>query len=233
MGYYMTRNEVEDFIQMLTDQYPKCFFTNPKLRRPIKKGIEADLEKNGCRIPHHMIARVVEFYTGHFGYKYNLQAGAKRIDLNGKEVGTVTEQEQQSAQTYIKERKTQLNASADSHKVLAVSFDGPPKTPKAPEPQPQTDADDPVARLQTVLESVRQAMANATEPALRNTFAIAGLEFVIAEAQQLIARLRQASDGRHRTCKITMTATAAATERALPWQLKANGFRNASCPQPI
>jgi sRNA-binding protein len=47
----------------------------------------------------------VSWYQGNFEYQYALQAGNRRIDLDGKEVDTVTEQDQRDAEKYIAERK--------------------------------------------------------------------------------------------------------------------------------
>ena len=52
----------------------------------------------------------------HFGYQLTLQTGVKRIDLTGKEVGTVTELEHRAAQKYVHDRKARKNASARQSK---------------------------------------------------------------------------------------------------------------------
>src|SRR5262245_49692147 len=108
-AYRYNREESEAVIRMLTDRYPKCFFQNPKLRRPLKRNIQADLELAGFPAAHEVITAALDWYKSHFGYQYALQAGAKRIDLEGNEVGTVTESEQAGAQKEIQERKKLLN----------------------------------------------------------------------------------------------------------------------------
>jgi sRNA-binding protein len=50
----------------------------------------------------------VSFYTASWDYEKVLQAGAKRIDLDGTEVGTVTMQEQIEAQKRVQAEKQLL-----------------------------------------------------------------------------------------------------------------------------
>ena len=39
------REQLEDFVSELAFSYPKCFVTNSRLKRPLKKNIALDLEK--------------------------------------------------------------------------------------------------------------------------------------------------------------------------------------------
>jgi ProP effector len=105
MSYRPNREENEETIRMLVDRYPKCFFADPRLRRPLKKNITADLQQDGFPATYELIAGAVEWYQSHFGYQYSLETGARRINLNGKEVGTVTEQEHLAAEKKIKEAR--------------------------------------------------------------------------------------------------------------------------------
>lgn|SRR5262249_29552529 len=102
MTYKPTREESEEAIRTLIDKYPKTFFEDPKLRRPLKRNIISDLQKDGVPLAHELITAALDWYQGHFGYLYSLRAGAKRLDLNGNEVATVTEQEHLAAQVKIK-----------------------------------------------------------------------------------------------------------------------------------
>ena len=108
MSYRPNREENEETIRMLVDRYPKCFFADPRLRRPLKKNITADLQQDGLPATYELIAGAVEWYQSHFGYQYSLETGARRINLNGKEVGTVTEQEHLAAEKKVKEGKAFL-----------------------------------------------------------------------------------------------------------------------------
>jgi sRNA-binding protein len=56
MPYKFYRQELEDSVQLLAEKYPKCFFTNPRLRRPLKKNIVADLEKDGFPLAAELLS---------------------------------------------------------------------------------------------------------------------------------------------------------------------------------
>ena len=104
----MPRQTIEDCIEYLSTKYPKCFFVDPRMRRPLKKTIVADLQKDQV-LNDEKIEAATSFYTNHFGYQYTLIAGAERIDLNGDKAGTVTEQEQINAAKKVKEDKEKLS----------------------------------------------------------------------------------------------------------------------------
>src|SRR5262249_60370891 len=109
MTYKFERREVEYGVHVLVEKYPQCFFDNPRQRRPLKKNIVADLEKDGCPLAPELISASVDWYQSHFGYLYALETGSKRIDLNGEEVGTVTAQEQMAARKKIHEDQERLS----------------------------------------------------------------------------------------------------------------------------
>jgi ProP effector len=108
----VTRQESEDVIRMLADRYPKCFFQEGKLRRPLKLDIISDLQNEKAFLDHELIAAGIEWYQSHLAYLHSLQAGARRLDLNGQEVSTVTTQEHIAAKAKIKLAHEKLNANA-------------------------------------------------------------------------------------------------------------------------
>jgi ProP effector len=107
------RDECDAIIAKLATHYPACFFENPKFRRPLKKDILADLHAAGFPFTREETAAAVEWYKSHFSYRYAVQAGAKRVDLDGREAGTVTLAEQRSAESYIAKRKQERHQDRD------------------------------------------------------------------------------------------------------------------------
>src|SRR5262249_14597033 len=79
---------LKDLIEELAEIYPKCFFTD-KFKRPLKKNIILDLEKDGFHDDADRKAAIT-YYMRDWNYRGCLQAGTKRVDLEGREVGTVT-----------------------------------------------------------------------------------------------------------------------------------------------
>jgi ProP effector len=132
-SYRPNRDECDAIIAALAKRYPACFFEEPKLRRPLKKNILTDLHEDGVQFTAEETAAAVKWYESHFAYQYALQAGAKRVDLTGREAGTVTPAEQRSAQLYIETRKREMQARealpAFVHKPVALTTvvrDDPP-----------------------------------------------------------------------------------------------------------
>jgi sRNA-binding protein len=99
--YKFTREEMDEGVRMLVEAYPRCFFANPRQRRPLKRNIVTDLQKDGFAMARDLITASVNRYRGHISYQYCLLAGAKRIDLNGNEVSTVTEYDELGAKKKI------------------------------------------------------------------------------------------------------------------------------------
>ena len=95
------REQLEDFVSELVFSYPKCFVTDSRLKRPLKKNIMLDLEKDKF-LDDEKREAAIAFYTRDWNYERKLEAGAKRIDLDGKEAGTVTETEEREAKERVR-----------------------------------------------------------------------------------------------------------------------------------
>lgn len=201
MNYQPRRDEKEDCIRMLAHQYPKCFFTDPRMRRPLKKSIVADLQIDGFQAARELIVAAVDWYQSHIGYLLTLQAGVRRIDLQGKEVGTVTEQEYLVAQKEAKEnrdrereRRAMLSAvtvNASLYNTGRIPYDQLKKLDAPPLPKaPPLPSKEPVAaELTRVYEALVAASATLTgngDADLRRAMTSAALGIVIKEAQRLI-----------------------------------------------
>jgi sRNA-binding protein len=199
-AYRYNREESEAVIRMLAEKYPKSFFVDPRLRRPLKQNILVDLERDGFPVAHDLITAAVDWYKSHFGYLYALQAGAKRVDLEGKEVGTVTESEQAGAQKEIQERKKLLNErnGLNAAKTLVAlhaarripddqlrKLEAPSMTPKAKAPPTLPD----LIRLHEAVAAADAAWTGPGDANLRAALTSAALGIVIKEAQSVINSL--------------------------------------------
>jgi sRNA-binding protein len=67
MGYRYNRQEIESAIELLAELYPKCFFLDPRQRRPLKHNIVADLIKDGVQLAHELLHAAIQWYQTHFG----------------------------------------------------------------------------------------------------------------------------------------------------------------------
>jgi sRNA-binding protein len=202
MIYKPTRQETEDVIRMLADSYPKCFFEEQKLRRPLKHNILADLHADGIPLAREPVEAAVGWYQGSFGYLYSLQAGAKRIDLNGAEVSTVTEREYMVALAEIKaikatqhQRRSATETVATLHAAARLSDDDVKKldAPMIPKATKAVIAPE----LTKLYEAVMAANATLSGPGdenLRSAMAAAALGFVCKEAQRVMGSLNHQPD---------------------------------------
>jgi sRNA-binding protein len=168
------------------------------------------LQKDGVPVARELLVQAVDWYRSHFGYLHALQAGAKCIDLSGKETGTVTEQEQYAAQIKIQEGKQKLgerhrNAVETIRSLHAqgrISSDDAKKLDAPPPPQ-ERPMKVKEAKTAPVLERVYEALAAADAllvkdcDALRSAMAAAALLVVVEEARRVVDSLTtQNNDGR-------------------------------------
>lgn len=190
------RAQIEDYIGYLCQRYPKCFFTNPHLKRPLKKDILDDLEKDGVLDDEKRTAAVA-FYTRDWTYQSLLQAGTERIDLDGNRAGTVTQLEQHHAQKQVQQEKQQrrearINAASPIavmsklHAGGQITTDQLSKVTLVPlkKPPPSVPA---FGRLQKLMETLNAA-ADTPDEELKQALVATTLQVLIGEAQQLIER---------------------------------------------
>jgi ProP effector len=205
----LPREQLEESIRQLAAKYPKCFVANGRLRLPLKAGIEADLRQDGAN--ENAIA-AVGFYTQSWDYLQCLQAGAKRVDLDGIRVGTVTEPEAISAQKQLQEEQAkvarQRGASssfappaflARGHSVSQpreadLPEESPTPAPPAEKPPEQLPkAAPPLARLQAILQSASDIAARTEDETLRTALMTTALKVLAGEAEKMITTLESAS----------------------------------------
>jgi sRNA-binding protein len=193
MAYKFERQELEDGIHMLVEKYPKCFFVDPRLRRPLKKNIVVDLQKDGIAMPPELISASVDWYKSHISYQYCLEAGAKCLDLDGKEAGTVTESEHRGAQKKILEINERRAERAPLNPIITTS--NLVTARRIPEDQLKK-IDAPMSRptmlpeLTPLYEAVLAANSAMSAPMgnsdVRAAVTAAAIGVVIAEAQRLL-----------------------------------------------
>jgi sRNA-binding protein len=198
----MPRGDIETLIRYLADKYPATFFTQPQLKRPLKKNIIADLERTNVLDDARREA-AISFYTRDWNYEYVLQAGAERIDLNGQKVGTVTEQEALEATKRVRAQKQErrerlakdaIETTRSLHAAGKISTDQLSKitapkitTPKGGTMKPETKANA-LARMQVLLDNATRLM-ETEDAGLRSALVAAALKVLVAETTTVIAEM--------------------------------------------
>jgi sRNA-binding protein len=192
--YRYDREERENVVRMLEDHYPKCFSTDPRLRRPLKRNIAADLQADGFPVAADLTLAAVEWYESHYGYHVQVaQAGAKRIDLRGVEVGTVTELEAMNAQKRIREINEAKNAKRAQQSPITVLSkmhasglipDCAVKKLDAPLPARRPSPAPEFAAIYDALNAGSDALAAVSDPDIRGVLIKAVLDMIVRKARQ-------------------------------------------------
>jgi sRNA-binding protein len=201
-----SRTDSENVIRMLCDSYPRCF--SERQRRPLKQNITADIIRDkDFAVAPEMITAAVEWYESHISYDYAMSiAGSKRFDLDGHEVGTVTEQEALCAKQKIDEfnkKRTEQRTALSPVRVLGEmhangqisdcavkKLDATPMT-LSPTPRSKTAAPaaPEFAQLYETLAGANAAVVGISDPELRAAVAKTSLDVVIKKFQQVRSEL--------------------------------------------
>jgi hypothetical protein len=184
----MDRLDWDATIEMLAATYPKCFFMDHKQRLPLKKNIDEDLLRNGMKIDPFLLEKAMDRYKISFGYNYAIVNGKRRINLDGKEVESVTMEERRAADKHIKEAK-----EIKYGKPEPPSDDNAVKRLVAP-PMKKTTIVPELARVYDLLMSAN-GMFSLPDGAMRVAVLPAALGLVANELQKVAGTLKDRGDG--------------------------------------
>ncbi len=101
-------NKATVTIAQLAAAFPKCFAVYERRRRPLKIGIRQDILARLPAMDTGELSDALRRYCRNLTYLRILQAGAGRIDLDGKPAGSVTADAREHAGIEIKERSTRV-----------------------------------------------------------------------------------------------------------------------------
>jgi sRNA-binding protein len=131
-----------------------CLDLSGHTAKPLKAGIYEDLINEGFPVERNLLRAAVDWYISHYGYQYALRAVAKRVDLQGREVGTVTVQEQAAAQREIQRIKEMRKVS---HHKPAHQREAPAKAAPPAEPVGRLTVETPQDTMRKALAMLEQA----------------------------------------------------------------------------
>jgi hypothetical protein len=201
MATYSLREDRDRAIQALSAEYPKTFFTDGGRRKPLKQGIEKDIEAelakdNDHPLLDHDITDALNFYCSHVGYhKACSVPGVSRIDLHGKAVSKVTASEALKAEGEAAEIFASMAARRKAGNGLPPSV-LPPTTRVAAKVSTISvntalDNTELFAELEKQLGIVRTVLGADPDDLLRKQLARSALQLMADELQTVIARLDQ------------------------------------------
>jgi hypothetical protein len=199
MPVYSLREDRDRAIQALAAEYPKTFFPIGERRKPLKHGIEKDIEVELAKDNDHPlldfdIADAVAWYRSHVGYhKACSVAGVSRLDLHGKAVSKVTASEALEAEGEAAEIFAQMAARRKAGNGLPPSM--LPPTTRVVAKAKALPVNDALSSLELLGEVdkqmvlVRAILGDAPDDPLRRELARPALRLMVDELTTVIARL--------------------------------------------
>ena len=129
--YLRLQPQIAALYDELHQQYPQTFFREPEKIHPLKIGIDHDLQER-IAAPKRVLHYVMQRYTRQPAYLRALIAQKPRLDLAGQAVGTVTDDERESAQVRLSGREKWSRPKASRNRPVGeerVSHHAPPTPP--------------------------------------------------------------------------------------------------------
>jgi sRNA-binding protein len=98
----MSHNAILAVISLLAEKWPSCFSIIESGRRPLKRGIREDvLAALGGAVSAGKVSAALRWYVSSPEYQRRLVHGAWRVDLNGKPVGIVSQEDEAHARAQL------------------------------------------------------------------------------------------------------------------------------------
>jgi hypothetical protein len=202
MPAHSLREDRDRAVQALAQEYPKTFFIIGERRKPLKHGIEKDIETELARDNDHPlldfdITDALAWYRSHVGYQKSCAvAGVPRIDLQGKAVSKVTASEALEAEAEATEGFARMAARRKAGNGLPRSM-LPPTTPavavaRALPVNGKLSSLELLTEIDKQLALVRTILGDAPEDPLRRELARPALRLMADELSTIVARLDDA-----------------------------------------
>jgi sRNA-binding protein len=200
MPAYSLREDRDRAIQALAQEYPKTFFIIGERRKPLKHGIEKDIEAELARDNDHPlldfdIADALAWYRSHIGYQKSCSvAGVSRIDLQGKAVSKVTVNEAHEAEAEAADGIARMieRRKANGLPSQLVAAPRPVAKPAAIAVNTKLDNAELFTELEKHLALVRSVLGTDADDPVRREMARLALKLMTDEISTVIARLDDA-----------------------------------------
>jgi hypothetical protein len=201
VSVHTIREDRERAVQALAQEYPKAFFIIARQRRPLKHGIEKDIEAELANHSDHPlldfdIVDAVAWYRSHVSYEKACSvAGVNRIDLHGKPVSKITPSEAREAEAKAAEAlseiaETRRRRTGNGLPAFIAPTPAPPRI-SAIAVNGALSTSELFVELDKQLGLVRTVLADDPEDALRKQLARSALVLMADELRTIIARLDQ------------------------------------------
>jgi len=115
------RISTKDIITYLTEKFPECFSVKGQVK-PLKVGIFQDLSEkltDDEMVSKTRLRQALRHYTSSWRYLKAIKLGTFRVDIDGKEVAEIDEEQANYASKTLKESQEKFGNNSSANKKLA------------------------------------------------------------------------------------------------------------------
>ena len=166
------RISTKDIITYLTEKFPECFSVKGPIK-PLKVGIFQDLAEklnDDETVSKTRLRQALRHYTSSWRYLKAIKFGAFRIDIDGKEVAEIDEEQANYASKTLKESQEKFGNNSSSNKKphdkgIKKPLDKDDSKPqKATSNKPSSDSKRDSTKFKSVKSSKRQSVKKDLPP---------------------------------------------------------------------
>lgn len=158
------RISTKDIITYLTEKFPECFSVKGPVK-PLKVGIFQDLAEklnDDEKISKTRLRQALRHYTSSWRYLKAIKLGVFRVDIDGKDVAEIDEEQANYANVTLKESKEKFGNNSATSKKTAEKIDKKPA--QAAKTKASVDSKPDATKFKSVKSSKRQAVKKDLPP---------------------------------------------------------------------
>ena len=155
------RISTKDIIAYLTEKFPECFSVKGQVK-PLKVGIFQDLSEKLAEdetVSKTRLRQALRHYTSSWRYLKAIKVGTFRVDIDGKDVAKIDEEQANYASKTLKESQEKFGNNSSVKKVVENGTKKQYKSPKTKEVVNNTSVE--TKRESAKYKSVKSTKANA------------------------------------------------------------------------
>jgi ProP effector len=155
------RISTKDIIAYLTEKFPECFSVKGQVK-PLKVGIFQDLSEKLAEdetVSKTRLRQALRHYTSSWRYLKAIKVGTFRVDIDGKDVAKIDEEQANYASKTLKESQEKFGNNSSVKKVAENGTKKQYKSPKTKEVVNNTSVE--TKRESAKYKSVKSTKANA------------------------------------------------------------------------
>ena len=137
------RISTKDIIAYLTEKFPECFSVKGQVK-PLKVGIFQDLSEkltDDETVSKTRLRQALRHYTSSWRYLKAIKVGAYRVDIDGKDVAKIDEEQANYASKTLKESQEKFGNNSSNKKPANEGTKKPSKAHKSKDSSSNGSAD--------------------------------------------------------------------------------------------